>query len=457
MSVADLSPHHVLYQTDFTPEEFASRRRRVFDTIGSNAVAVMQGTPEPEGFDAFRQSNEFYYFCGLETSHSYILMDGRTRTTTLYLPGFDEGRTRSEGPCLHSDDPEKVKNLTGVDEVKKRETLSEDLGQPSEIYMLHLASEGKMQCRDTLRHARKLAEADPWYDHPLPEQRFLERISALCPNAEIKDLNPLSDEMRMTKSPREIEMMRKAGLLTGLAVKEAMRSTRPGVMEYQLNTVADYIFLINGARGAGYRGIIGGGTNAWHGHYYRNDCVLNDGDLLLMDYAPDCGNYTSDIGRMWPVNGKFTFEQRELYGYIVEYHKVLLNLIRPHVTAAQIMDEAVAAMRPVFEGWKWSKPHYRAGAEKGFEFRGHLSHPVGMAVHDIGKYREEPLRPGLVIAIDPMIWIPEEKLYIRCEDTIVVTEDGIENLTDAAPLELDDVEQVMHEEGLLQRYPALSS
>ena len=112
MSVADLSPHHVLYQTDFAPEEFASRRQRVFDTIGTDAVAVMQGMPESDGFDAFRQSNEFYYFCGLETSHSCLLMDGRSRKTTLYLPGFDEGRTRSEGPCLHSGDPEKVKNLT---------------------------------------------------------------------------------------------------------------------------------------------------------------------------------------------------------------------------------------------------------------------------------------------------------------------------------------------------------
>jgi Xaa-Pro aminopeptidase len=121
------------------------------------------------------------------------------------------------------------------------------------------------------------------------------------------------------------------------------------------------------------------------------------------------------------------------------------------------MDEADAEMRAVFEEWNWSKPHYRAAAEKGFEFRGHLSHPVGMAVHDIGKYREKPLEPGLVISIDPMIWIPEEKLYIRCEDTIVVTEDGIENLTDAAPLELEEVEQVIGEEGLLQRYPPVSS
>jgi len=457
MSVADLSPHHVLYQTDFAPEEFASRRQRVLDTIGGDAVAVMQGMPESDGFDAFRQSNEFYYFCGLETSHSYMLMDGRSHKTTLYLPGFDEGRARSEGPCLHSDDPEKVKALTGADDVKKLEALAEDLDRPSEIYMLHLPPEGKMQCRDTLRHARKLAEADPWYDHPLPEQRFVERMAALCPDAEIKDLNPLSDEMRMIKSPKEIEVMRRAGLLTGLAVKEAMKCTGPGVMEYELNAVADYIFLANGARGAGYRGIIGGGTNAWHGHYFRNDCVLNDGDLLLMDYAPDCGCYTSDIGRMWPVNGKYTDEQRELYGYIVEYHKVLLKLIRPHVTAAEIMDEAVDEMRPVFEGWNWSKPQYRSGAEKGFEFRGHLSHPVGMAVHDIGNYRENPLQPGLVISIDPMFWIPEEKLYIRCEDTIVITEDGIENFTDAAPLELDEVAQVMNEEGLLQRYPPVSS
>jgi Xaa-Pro aminopeptidase len=237
-------------------------------------------------------------------------------------------------------------------------------------------------------------------------------------------------------------------------------------MEYQLGAVADYIFLVNGARGGAYRPIIAGGTNAWHGHYYRNNCELRDGDLVLMDYAPDYSNYTSDIGRMWPVNGKYVRKahqrlrlmaawQRELYGFIVEYHKVLLKLIRPGVMASQIMEEAAQGMRQVVERTKFSKSCYEKAARQALEFRGHLSHGVGMDVHDGGNYTLKPLIPGTVFAVDPQMWIPEEQLYIRVEDTVVVTQDGIENLTQLAPLELDDVEKLMKEDGILQKLPPL--
>ena len=97
-----------------------------------------------------------------------------------------------------------------------------------------------------------------------------------------------------------------------------------------------YHYLANGARDAGYRAIIAGGPNAWYGHYSANNCPLQDGDLVLVDCAPDYCYYTSDIGRMWPVNGRYSPVQRELYGFMVEYHKVLLRLIRPGVTDAQI-------------------------------------------------------------------------------------------------------------------------
>jgi Xaa-Pro aminopeptidase len=224
-------------------------------------------------------------------------------------------------------------------------------------------------------------------------------------------------------------------------------------MEYQLAAVARYVFLINRAQGEGYRAIVAGGPNAWFGHYYRNDCPLRDGDLVLMDYAPDYGYYTSDIGRMWPVNGRYGPLQRELYGLVVEYHKALLKRIRPGVMAPEIMDEAAAEMAKVVDRWTFSKPIYESAARRMLEFKGHLSHPVGMSVHDVGRYRDRPLAPGVVFTVDPQMWIPEEKRYVRAEDTVVVTEDGIENLTGFVPLELDDTEALMQEEGLLQTHP----
>jgi Xaa-Pro aminopeptidase len=170
--------------------------------------------------------------------------------------------------------------------------------------------------------------------------------------------------------------------------------------------------------------------------------------LVLMDVAPEVNHYTSDIGRMWPVDGTYRRWQRELYGYIVAYHKALLARIRPGVMPDQVMDEAAEVMAPVWERWPFSKALHREGARKTLAFRGHLSHPVGMAVHDDGGYRGRPLTPGTVFAVDPQMWIPEERLYIRVEDTVVVTENGIENLTEGAPLDLDDVEVLMRDEAL---------
>jgi Xaa-Pro aminopeptidase len=231
---------------------------------------------------------------------------------------------------------------------------------------------------------------------------------------------------------------------------EAMRSTAPGVFEHELEAVADFVFRQAGARGAGYEAIIAGGTNAWYGHYNANDAALADGDLVLMDYAPDYGYYTSDIGRMWPVNGRYSDEQRELYGFVLDYHHELISRIRPGRTPEDVMDDAAVAMRARIEATRFSKPHYTAAVEEALSFRGHLSHPVGMAVHDVGSYRGRPLDSGLVISIDPMIWVPEERLYVRVEDTVVVTADGVENLTGFVPLALEDVERLMDERGLLQ-------
>ena len=443
-SLSTSTQHASLFQSDFPPEEFSERRAKIFDKMGNNALAILQGASPTGELNPFRQSNEFYYLCGVEVPYAYLLLDGKSRETLLYLPSRDPQQERTEGPILNSDDAELAKALTGVDEVRKVDDLSQNLAGATTIYTPH-------------SHANQGIASKPLNGHPTRQAHFIDSLKALCPNADIQDLSPIISSLRVVKSPVEIDVIRIAGQLTALAVTEAMRCTKSGIIEYQLGAVADYIFLVNGARGGAYRPIIAGGKNAWHGHYYRNNCELQDGDLVLMDYAPDYKNYTSDIGRMWPVNGKYTAWQRELYGFIVEYHKVLLKLVRPGVLASQIMDEAAREMKQVIERTTFSKPCYENAARQALEFRGHMSHSVGMAVHDGGNYYLNPLIPGTVFTLDPMIWIPEEKLYIRVEDTVVVTRDGIENLTELAPLELDDVEKAMKEGGILQKLPPLKN
>ena len=450
-----------LYQTDFPPAEFQERRARVFDRIGDHAMALIQGAPAGEGFKVFRQSNEFYYLCGLESPHSYLLLDGRNRKTIAYLSHRDEALERQSGKLLSAEDGPLVTELAGVDEVHGVEALARHLAraqiktpQPA-LYVPFSPSEGVAASRDELLRYRAGVTSDPWDGRPSRSGHLLDLLRSRFPSLEMRDLSPILDQMRLVKSPREISLIRRASRIAGLAIMEAIRSTKPGVYEYQLDAAARYIFLVNGAKHEGYPSITAGGTNAWMGHYFRNGSSLKDGDLVLMDYAPDYHYYTSDITRMWPVNGKYDKGQRALCGFILAYREALLKRIRPGVTADQILEGARGEMRAVWDSTEFHKGVYKNAAEKALSFRGHLSHPVGMTVHDVGDYGRAPLAVGTVFSVDPMLWVPEEKLYVRMEDVVAVTKDGVENFTEFLPAGLDEIEKLIREEGIVQLHPPL--
>jgi Xaa-Pro aminopeptidase len=165
--------------------------------------------------------------------------------------------------------------------------------------------------------------------------------------------------------------------------------------------------------------------------------------------------YTSDIGRVWPVNGTYAPWQRELVQFILEYRNAILARIRPGVSSQQIMKEAAGAMEAVFARTTFSKPAYEKAARTLVERGGGVfSHTVGMAVHDVGSYRGE-LKPGHVFSVDPQLRVPEENLYLRYEDTVVVTDNGVENFTDFLPSALDDIERLVQEKGVVQKVPPI--
>jgi Xaa-Pro aminopeptidase len=466
------------YQTDFPAEEFRARHARVLEQIGANAVAVVQGIPQTEGFTYPRQHNTFYYLSGIETPGAYLLLDGRTRKVTIFLPARNPRLEAAEGRVLSAEDTDLVTRISGVDEVKP---LSEMVntnwpliatapagtdgavgqrgggrGQPSAaIFAEFSPAENQGQSRGELVSAETSRVNDYWDGTGTRQRRFVELIRARAPRAEIKNLNPILDEMRGIKSPREIALVRRASQIAGLGLIEAMRSTEPGVTEFQLDAAARYVFALNDARQEGYRSITATGTeNINNMHYFRNTATLKDGDLVLMDYAPDYHYYTSDIGRVWPVNGKYNAWQRELLQFVLEFHKAVMSRIRPGVTATQIHDEAKKAMEPVFARTKFSKPIYEAAARRLVETGGGVfSHTVGMAVHDVGMYRNGPLKPGQVFSVDPQLRVPEENLYLRYEDTVVVTETGVENFTAFIPMELDEMEKMVLEKGVVQKVP----
>ncbi len=441
------------FQKDFTAAELAERRARATAAIG-DGLAVIAAATEVPGFDPIRQNNDFYYLTGVEVPHAYLTMEaGRS---VLYLPPRDERHEASDGPSLCHIDGDFVLARTGIDEVRPISRLVADLtGLSRTLWLMRAPAEGYRQCQDTLRHYHKSIAADPLDGRLSRETHLLARLAQLSPRAEFRDLSPVVHGMRMRKSPAEMAVMRTAAKLSALATTEAMRATQPGVTEFQLAAVADYVFQVNGAQGAGYRPIIATGANIHMMHYWRNDAACRAGDLVLFDYAPDYNYYTSDIGRMWPVDGRYSPLQRELYGFVLAHHAVLLDVIRPGRTKDEMLAEAAERMRPAVESTKWSKPIYRAAAIKLLESKRPLSHGVGMPVHDAGRWEDRPAEAGLVFAVDPELFVPEEQLYIRVEDTVLVTETGCENLTAGCPREMDAVERLMSETGMLQNHPAV--
>ena len=188
---------------------------------------------------------------------------------------------------------------------------------------------------------------------------------------------------------------------------------------------------------------------------------MKDGDFLLMDYAPDYSYYMSDVTRMWPVNGTFADWQRELYSFYLGCYRSILDHIRPGVTAQQIRQEALEEMEALLAKSTFSKEAYQRAAQAFvFNYRAGSFHPntalghwVGMATHDVGRGYRGELKPGMVFTIEPALRVPEEQIYIRLEDLIIITEDGADIVSDFVPMDIEGIEQVMRAPGILQLHP----
>ena len=223
------------HQTDFPSEELTTRRAEIFEAIGDDAIVLLQGAPNVQGFHVFRQTNEFYYLTGLETPHAYLLMDGRSKRTRLYLPHRNERRERGEGKTLAAEDAELViVQLTGVDEVHGVDLLPYQLWRylirtpyPT-LYTMLSPAEGAAQSRDEILIGYGEALSDPWDGRLTRTAAFIEQIRRRYPQFEIADLTPILDGMRIVKSPREVDLIRKSTRLAAEGIMEAIRSTRPG-------------------------------------------------------------------------------------------------------------------------------------------------------------------------------------------------------------------------------------
>jgi Xaa-Pro aminopeptidase len=212
------------------------------------------------------------------------------------------------------------------------------------------------------------------------------------------------------------------------------------------------VFKKHGSYGAAYFALIATGKNTFYTHYHANTARLAAGDLVQFDYAPDYRNYTSDVTRVFPADGKFTPRQRELYTIYLRLYQALLTSIRVHATPQSIVENAVVKMDSIMGSYRFTDPAIRAAAERFVErYRNSrpraLGHTIGMEVHDV-RSPTATLEPGQLFTIEPQLTIPEEHIGIRLEDVILMTESGYENLSEFVPIEVEEIERLMAEPGL---------
>src|SRR3954453_18404815 len=314
---ATLSAQPPLFSTALPKEEFSARSAKVLQKIG-DGVAVLQGAAETSSYEKFRQSNQFYYLTGVATPRAILVIDGRAKSSTLFLLPTNEAMERSEGPLLGPGAAAEA--LTGIEHVLPRADFDK-LVPTLAGRTIYAAARGETVLMGTPDRANAHAsarQADPWDLQGSREEFLKSKLAAMAPGVTFENLDDVLDELRMTKSPREIALLRESSRIAGLTMMEAMRSAEPGMYEYEIEAIGDYIFKAHNAQGPAYFGLVASGKNAAWPHYHAAQATLKDGDLTLMDYAPDFHYYTSDVTRMFPVSGKFSADQRELYGIYVK-------------------------------------------------------------------------------------------------------------------------------------------
>jgi Xaa-Pro aminopeptidase len=275
----------------------------------------------------------------------------------------------------------------------------------------------------------------------------------------IIDPGVILHEMRLVKTPAEIELMQRSADIAAEAHVEAMRAARPGMNEYELEALIEYIFRRNGANAPAYSSIVGGGANATVLHYITNDAPLRDGDLLLVDAGAEYQGYASDITRTFPVNGRYTEAQRDVYNAVLATQEACVEMVKPGVTMGELNQRATELLteRMLGLGLLTGEPEKLIEEQTYKRFYMHtVGHYLGMDVHDVGRYQvdgqDRQLEPGIIITIEPGLYIAESSegipdkyrgLGVRIEDDVLITPDGQRVLTAKAPKQIEEIEQLM--------------
>ena len=409
---------------------FSKRRQFLSNQLESNSVAVLFGSEETlRNGDVnfpFRQNSNFSYLTNFPESESIAVLD--KEKFIIFCKEKNKLKEQWDGEIIG---PENAK-LYGATQ-----------GIPINDYEKVLPS--------------LIKDRDNIYCF----ESFIPKLKKLLADhdAFIKPLDYEVSKMRTTKSAEELKIIEEACRISSLAHVRAMKSVKPGMYEYQLEAEYVHEFMSHGARACAYPSIVGGGKNACVLHYNENKNILNDGDLVLVDAGCEFNNYASDITRTFPVNGKFTKEQRDIYEIVLEASTKSIetvvsgsNPLKAHETSVEIISQGLLDL-----GLLDGELNEIVESNRYFDFYMHrVGHYIGLDVHDVGGKDMNgdwlDYAPGMITTIEPGIYINEnldvpdeyKNIGIRIEDNVVVTETGFKVLTDLVPKEINDIESLMN-------------
>ena len=408
---------------------FSRRRQFLSELLEENSVAILFGSEEiirnGDVNYPFRQNSNFSYLTNFPESESIAVLD--EKNFIIFCKEKNKLKEQWDGEILGPENTEKYGATKGIPISECRDILPELVKDFANIYCF---------------------------------ESSIKKLKKLLPNTEsiIKPLDFEVSKMRAIKSEEELKIIKEACRISSLAHIRAMKSVKPGMYEYQLEAEYIHEFMSHGARACAYPSIVGGGKNSCVLHYNDNKDVLNDGDLVLVDAGCELNHYASDITRTFPVNGKFSKEQREIYEIVLEASKKSIetvisgsNPLKAHETSVKIISQGLLDLK-LLEG----DLNEVIETNKYFDFYMHrVGHYLGLDVHDVGGKNEKgdwvDYSPGMITTIEPGIYINKnlnvpnqyKNIGIRIEDNVLVTDKGFEILTDLVPKEIKDIEVLM--------------
>lgn len=428
--------------------EFAARRKRLMEMVGEGGIAIIPTAPEQtRNRDVdypFRPDSDFYYLTGFpEPEAVAVLVPGREhgeyilfcRERDAKMETWHGRRAGLEG-ALERHGADDAFPITDIDDILPG--LLENRARV--YYVMGRRPEFDRQVMDWINRLRERARA------------------GIHTPGEFVSLDHLLHDMRLYKSRGEISAMRRAAKISARAHRRAMEVCRPGMTEYQIEAELLHEFMHGGARHPAYPSIVAGGENGCILHYTENSDELTDGSLLLIDAGCEYDCYAADITRTFPVNGRFSDEQRAVYDIVLRAQKAAIEQVRPgnhwnqpHEAAVRVLTEGLLELK-LLEGEVEKLIEEEAYRHFYMHRTGHW---LGMDVHDVGDYKVgdqwRVLEPGMVMTVEPGLYIPFgseaakkwQGIGIRIEDDVLVTRDGHEVLTAEAPKEPDEIEALM--------------